>query len=539
MGVQKRVNCKSKKHESKVLKSTEEICVNGYKITVDQYNKDFNTNNFAYLATIEGKATKYIVCNCSERVIRVRNRIIPFLKRHKYCKPSEDNNTLFERSPKIGCPKRGLEFYNNMFSKVGVQFTRIEGTIAYDQTIVLSCCDLQLSTRHLDRLSNAVSQHHCNNRGLVQFNEIQNVESYDDDTLYNSTDIVTHNYTTKPSICSENISTITSSSAQVLEVTQAILLKEVIRLEERNKRIDSIKPNLPTEGKWMKFDDLFDVPKDFFEALVKNKVNAYISKWLQDNNRNAISSNNSLDDDLRAIRQAHNISSTTSKISNYVGGKGHRIMIDSSYLMKSKYHFLEPMHPILEFLENLTWIDNKKRVQKYGLHFNMIYNEDISIAQKAHTDYKEENGLHDPDKELPFTIFLGIYPDSKLIVWNGTEYETIDYGAGDVLFLAGDVIHAGPTYLGRHGRMQLYAQTNVMHNKGNPNEWYHKWCFNQQPLAYELDNNVFDAKMFNDLISKNAFNKTYKTRKDEIVAQLRRNEENPSNKERFFSREHA
>jgi len=68
-----------------------------------------------------------------------------------------------------------------MFSKVGAQFTRIEGTTAYDQTIVLSCCDLQISTRHLDRLYNAVSKHHCNNRGLVQFNEIQNDKDDDDD----------------------------------------------------------------------------------------------------------------------------------------------------------------------------------------------------------------------------------------------------------------------------------------------------------------------------------------------------------------------
>jgi hypothetical protein len=203
--------------------------------------------------------------------------------------------------------------------------------------------------------------------------------------------------------------------------------------------------------------------------------------------------------------------------------------------MKSNMGYLKSMKLILEFLENIRWKDKSKNCEKkYDLQFNFITNAGKSVAQTAHTDYRDTDGLNDCKNALPYTIFLGFRANSKLIVWNGETYETIEYGIGDVVFLAGDVIHAGPTYAGAHSRMQVYADTDVRHNNGNPNEWLN-WPFNKQPLAYELDQGVYDLTNFESDICKSSFETTYKVKKKVILDQLKWNESNPTKKKIFFN----
>ena len=320
-----------------------------------------------------------------------------------------------------------------------------------------------------------------------------------------------------------------AEEAIVKEETAAALL------QNRRQNIKAIESNLPKHGGHYLAKNVFgvnDTLEKYLKALKEDKVNTFLSQWLETDDGKRLS-----EDDKRDLKssfsQGRQLANNSAKITNYVGKKGARYMIDSTYMMKSKYGFLDSMKLILEFLETLTWQDENNVENNYALQYNYIYNEGKSIAQKAHTDYKKNNGINDAKKALPFTVFFGVSEESKLIIWNGERFETIKYGLGDVLFLAGDVVHAGPTYDDSHSRIQMYADTNVKHNYNNPNEWSSE-VFNKQPLAYELDQGIHTAESFNDDIDKAAFIKTYGVLKEDIIKQLLYNEKNPNNKKKFY-----
>jgi hypothetical protein len=306
--------------------------------------------------------------------------------------------------------------------------------------------------------------------------------------------------------------------------------------EELRQRIAAIKHNLPKSGEYLKVEKLFKVEgklDKFFTSLEQEKKSsAYIKEWLKNTESLKEPEKQKF---IKAMNERRNTSNNDAKITNYVGSKGARWMKDSTFLMDSKYEYLAPMKLILEFIEGLSWTDEDNVERSYVLQYNYIYNKEASVAQKAHTDYKKSDGLNDKHKALPFTIFLGTRENSKLIIWNRRfkRYETVEYGVGDVLFLAGDVIHAGPTYLKAHGRMQLYADTNVRHDALNPNEWL-QMPFSEQPLAYELDEGIYNAAYFQEAICHTALLTTYGVKKEDIVEILKKNEVNPNEKEKFF-----
>ena len=286
--------------------------------------------------------------------------------------------------------------------------------------------------------------------------------------------------------------------------------------EDLRQRIAAIK--LPKSGEFLKVEKLFKVEGDLdmFFTSIENQ-----------NSKTLINNTTSLTDVektvfKKGVNERYKISDTGATITNYVGNRGARLMMDSTFMMDSKYHYLAPMKLILEFIEGLTWTNEQNVEQKYKLQYNYIFNTEASVAQKAHTDYKKDNGINKKGNALPFTIFFGIRQNSKLIIWNRTlkQYQTINYGVGDVLFLAGDVIHAGPTYLEAHGRMQLYADTNVIHNPLNPNEWF-SVPFSEQPLAYELDEDIYNDESFHKAINESALKRTYNVSKKDIIKKLK------------------
>jgi len=153
----------------------------------------------------------------------------------------------------------------------------------------------------------------------------------------------------------------------------------------------------------------------------------------------------------------------------------------------------------------------------YDLRVNLIYNKAMCQTQKQHQDYRKENlAKLSSGAAVPFTVFFGICPKSSLLVKTNNKWERINYGTGDVLFLAGDVIHAGPLYMEPNCRFQAFMDTQIRHDEGNTNEWIS--CeFEESSLFFEIKEGLYDAELFKSSVTKTKLQSLYGVSKDDII----------------------
>jgi len=159
--------------------------------------------------------------------------------------------------------------------------------------------------------------------------------------------------------------------------------------------------------------------------------------------------------------------------------------------------------------------------KKYNIQGNLIVNAGTAFAQKAHQDYKQCSSSVKSkcnDKALPYSVFFGLCPNTTLLVCVDNKWQIITYGPGDVIFIAGDCIHAGTTCREPNCKFQVFMDTQeIKHNPQDSNEWLH-WNFGKQPLAYEIRHtNLHNADSFFKEMNDAQLKSLYKISKDDIM----------------------
>jgi hypothetical protein len=210
-----------------------------------------------------------------------------------------------------------------------------------------------------------------------------------------------------------------------------------------------------------------------------------------------------------------NLKPTKARISNSIDKKGQRWMESITDAMKSENPQLQSMTDILHWMENLTYTEGKK----YTTSANLIFSKDLAYCQRAHMDFKTTDieKARASKSALPLSAFFGICPNSSLLIWNPTTktWQRIHYGVGDLILIAADVIHAGPTYTEDHWRIQFYMDTDIQHNPSNPNQWF-DWPFEKQPIKFEIDEKVHTKDKFRETVNQTQLWNLYKVQLDDV-----------------------
>jgi len=199
------------------------------------------------------------------------------------------------------------------------------------------------------------------------------------------------------------------------------------------------------------------------------------------------------------------------RISNSLDRTHKRSMQSVTEQIKSSNPNLESMKKVLVWMETVQYQSNTKKgapMKEYTISANLISSKGLAYCQKAHTDFKTSDieSVRRKQAAIPLSAFFGVCPNSSLLIWDGKKWQRIHYGVGDLILIAADVIHAGPTYKEDHWRIQFYLDTDIQHNPINPNEWL-DWPFTTQPIKFEIDEGGIHTK---DSLCKNVNQKKLK-----------------------------
>jgi hypothetical protein len=188
------------------------------------------------------------------------------------------------------------------------------------------------------------------------------------------------------------------------------------------------------------------------------------------------------------------------RISNSLDRTHKRSMQSVTEQIKSSNPNLESMKKVLVWMETVQYQSNTKKgapMKEYTISANLISSKGLAYCQKAHTDFKTSDikSVRRKQAAIPLSAFFGVCPNSSLLIWDavGEVWQRIHYGVGDLILIAADVIHAGPTYKEDHWRIQFYLDTDIKHNPINPNEWL-DWSFSNQPIKFEIDEGGIHTK---------------------------------------------